>query len=180
MSSTENKPLLDIRTLKAQVDADIAAQLLSEVDDAQHIYRRSFRIGELNLLVELDVTSEVAEMPTVCRLPGAPHGVKGLVNRHGRVIPVMDLTMLFGLKGKPATRPWLLVCGRGDAAVGLIIDNLPERKSFAREEAVNLAEVASPMTPYARAAYRQDQDIWLDIDSEAFFAAVFKVDAVAA
>ncbi len=180
MSPTENSPLLDISVLKAQVDADIAAQLLSESDDAQHIYRRSFRIGELNLLVELDVTSEVAEMPTVCRLPGAPHGVKGLVNRHGRVIPVLDLAMLFGLQGKPAARPWLLVCGRGDAAVGLIIDNLPERKNFTHEDAINLTEITSPMTPYARAAYQQDKDIWLDIDSEAFFAGVFKVEAAAA
>ena len=180
MSPTENNPLIDISALKAQIDADIAAQLLSEVDDGQHIYRRSFRIGELNLLVELDVTSEVAEMPTVCRLPGAPHGVKGLVNRHGRVIPVLDLVLLFGLQGKPAARPWLLVCGRGEAAVGLIIDNLPERKSFIHEDAINLTEIINPMTPYARAAYQQDKDIWLDIDSEAFFAAVFKVEAVAA
>jgi chemotaxis signal transduction protein len=180
MSPTENNPFIDINALKAQIDADIAAQLLSEVDDGQHIYRRSFCIGELNLLVELDVTSEVAELPTVCRLPGAPHGVKGLVNRHGRVMPVLDLALLFGSQIKPAIRPWLLVCGRGDAAVGLIVDNLPERKSFAFEDAINLAEVDSPMTPYARAAYQQGKDIWLDIDSEAFFASVFKVEVVTA
>jgi chemotaxis signal transduction protein len=180
MSLTENNPLIDIGALKAQIDADIAAQILNEVDDGKHIYRRSFRIGELNLLVELDVTSEVAEMPTVCRLPGAPHGVKGLVNRHGRVIPVLDLALLFGFQVKPDVRPWLLVCGRAEAAVGLIIDNLPERKSFVPEDAINLAEVTSPMTPYARAAYQQDKDIWLDIDSEAFFAAVFKVEVVTA
>lgn len=180
MSPTENNPLIDINALKAQIDADIAAQILGEADDAQHVYRRSFRIGELNLLVGLNVTSEVAEMPTVCRLPGAPHGVKGLVNRHGRVIPVLDLALLFSLQGKPAARPWLLVCGRGDAAVGLIIDNLPERKSFAHQDTISLAEVTSPMTPFARAAYQQDQNIWLDIDSEAFFASVFKIETVVA
>jgi chemotaxis signal transduction protein len=73
-----------------------------------------------------------------------------------------------------------LVCGRGDAAVGLIIDNLPERKSFTHEDTTNLTEIASPMTPYARAAYQQGKDIWLDIDSEAFFASVFKVEVVTA
>lgn len=176
MPQLDNNPIIAINALSVQVDADIAAQLLDGADTAQHIYRRSFRIGELNLLVKLDVTSEVAEMPSVCRLPGAPHGVKGMVNRHGRVIPVVDLAMLFGLNSESATRPWLLVCGRGDAAVGLIIDNLPERKSFAREDAINLANVASPMAPYAQAAYQQAQDIWLDIDSEAFFATVFKIE----
>jgi chemotaxis signal transduction protein len=180
MSQLDNSSTIDIHALKAQVDADIAAQLWSETDDEQHIQRRSFRIGELNLLVELDVTSEVAEMPSVCRLPGAPHGVKGLVNRHGRVMPVMDLVLLFGLKSKPVARPWLLVCGRGDAAVGLIIDSLPERKIIAQEDVINLADIASPMKPYAKAAYQQGKDIWIDVDSELFFAAMFKVEAALA
>ncbi|NOU01642.1 MAG: hypothetical protein HOO95_08745 [Gallionella sp.] len=180
MQASDTSPFVDINNLKAQVDADIAAQLLSETEDAQHSYRRSFRVGELNLLVALDVTSEVAEMPAVCRLPGAPHGVKGLVNRHGRVMPVMDLALLFDLKSKPAARPWLLVCGRGDAAVGLIIDNLPERKSFSLEAAVNLTEVTTPLTPYVLAAYRQGTEIWLDLDIDLLFSTVFGVGAASA
>lgn len=173
MAQTES--FIDINALKAQVDADLAARLLVEAEEAKHVQRRSFRIGGLPLLVELDVSSEVAEMPEVCRLPGAPHGVKGLVNRHGRVIPVLDVARLFNLPDKQAAGTWLLVCGRGDAAVGLMIDSLPERKVFAHSDEVSLAQVSSPITAYAKAAYRQGNGVWIDLDTSVFFAAVFGV-----
>ena len=176
MTQFDDRPAIDDNALKAQVDAEIAERLMVEAEDARHIHRRAFRIGGLALLVALDATSEIAEVPTLYRLPGAPHGVRGLVNRHGRVIPVLDLSELLPLQNSTATNPWLLVCGRGDAAVGLMIDSLPERKTFSQSDEVTLAQLDNPMTPYAQAAYQQGKDIWLDIDVETFFTKVFKTE----
>ena len=167
---------IDIDALKAQVDAEIAARLLIEADSARYIQRRGFSIGDLKLLVPLDATSEVLEMPPLFRLPGAPSGIKGLANRHGRVVPVMDLSTLFEMSHDRATSPWLLICGRGDEAVGLIIDNLPERKSFVQDDEVGLSEINHPIASYAKAAYRDGRNIWIDIDTEEFFAKVFHVE----
>lgn len=167
---------IDIDALKAQVDAEIAARLLIEADIARHIHRRGFGIGDLKLLVPLDATSEVLEMPPLFPLPGAPAGIRGLANRHGRVVPVMDLSALFEVPAERDASAWLLVCGRGDAAVGLAIDSLPERKSFVREDEVALTEIKHPIAGYAKAAYRQGRDIWIDIDTEEFFAKVFHVE----
>jgi len=167
---------IDIDALKAQVDAEIEARLLAEADSARYIQRRGFCIGDLKLLVPLDATSEVLEMPALFRLPGAPSGIKGLANRHGRVVPVMDLSVLFEMPLDRNARSWLLVCGRGDEAVGLAIDGLPERKSFVREDEVGLAEVDHPIASYARAAYRDGRNIWIDIDTGEFFAKVFHVE----
>ena len=127
---------IDINALKAQVDAEIAARLLIEADSARYIQRRGFCIGDLKLLVPLDATSEVLEMPPLFRLPGAPAGIMGLANRHGRVVPVMDLSVLFEMPLDRAASSWLLVCGRGDEAVGLVIDSLPERKSFVQDDEI--------------------------------------------
>jgi len=167
---------IDIDALKAQVDAEIAARLLIEADFARHIQRRGFRAGGLKLLVPLDATSEVLEMPPLFRLPGAPAGIIGLANRHGRVVPVLDLSVLFEMSFDHAASPWLLVCGRGDDAVGLIIDSLPERKSFVRDNEIGVAEIKHPIARYAKAAYRDGQDVWVDIDTEEFFAKVFRVE----
>ncbi len=167
---------IDINALKAQIDAEIAARLLIEADSARYIQRRGFCIGDLRLLVNLDATSEVLEMPLLFRLPGAPAGVKGLANRHGRVVPVMDLSILFGLQLDRATSAWLLVCGRGDEAVGIVIDSLPERKRFVQDDAIALADIKHPIASYAKAAYREGQEIWIDLDTEALFAAVFHVE----
>jgi chemotaxis signal transduction protein len=166
---------IDINALKAQIDAEIAARLLIEADSARYIQRRALCIGDLKLLVHLDVTSEVLEMPPLFRLPGAPTGIKGLANRHGRVIPVLDLSILYGLQHDRAASAWLLVCGRGEEAVGLVIDNLPERKRFVHDDEINLADVTHPIASYAMAAYRDGQDVWIDLDTEKLFSAVFHV-----
>lgn len=167
---------IDIDALKAQVDAEIAARLLVEADSARYIQRRGFSIGDLKLLVPLDATSEVLGMPPLFRLPGAPTGIKGLANRHGRVVPVMDLSVLFQMSSHHRASSWLLICGKGDDAVGLVIDNLPERKSFVQDDGIALSEIGHPIASYAKAAYRDGRNIWIDIDMEEFFTKVFRVE----
>ena len=175
MPHQENDQTVDIDALKAQVDADIAARLVMEADAARQIHRRGFRIGELRILVSLDATSEVSAIPPIFRLPGAPAGIIGLVNSHGRVMPVVDLQMLFGIPQKRAASAWLLTCGRGDGAVGLIIDSLPERKKFVQDDEVSLSEIDHPIAAHARAGYREGSDIWIDVDFEKLFTAVLQV-----
>jgi len=167
---------IDVEALKAQVDAEIAARLLLEADSARYIHRRGFHASGIRLLVNLDATSEVVEMPPVYRLPGAPAGIRGLVNRHGRVVPVMDLSALFGPQTDPAAKTWLLVCGRGDDAVGLIVDSLPERKKFAQDDEVSISEITHPLASFAKAVFREGQEVWIDLDTEAFFASVFQIE----
>jgi chemotaxis signal transduction protein len=167
---------VDIDALKAQVDAEIAARLLVEADFARYIQRRGFCIGNLKLLVPLDATSEVLEMPPLFRLPGAPAGIKGLANRHGRVVPVMDLSVLLEMPSGHRAGTWLLVCGKGDEAVGLVIESLPERKSFVQEDEIGLSEIKHPIANYARAAFRDGRDIWIDIEPDILFAKVFHVE----
>jgi chemotaxis signal transduction protein len=167
---------IDINALKAQVDAEIAARLLIEADSARYTQRRGFCVGDLRLLVNLNVTSEVLEMPPLFRLPGAPTGIKGLANRHGRVVPVLDLSILFGLQQERAARAWLLVCGWGEEAVGLAIDSLPERKRFVKDDEIDISGIKHPITAYARTVYRDGQGVWVDLDTEKLFAAVFHVE----
>ena len=173
----EPNKTIDIDALKAQIDAEIAARLLIEADSARYVQRRAFCVGDLKLLAHLDTTSEVLEMPPLFRLPGAPAGVKGLANRHGRVVPVLDLSILYGLQHDHTAKAWLLICGRGDEAVGLVIDNLPERKRFIHEDKISLEGIAHPITSYAYAAYRDGQDVWIDLDTEKLFVAVFHVES---
>ncbi len=168
---------IDINALKAQVDAEIAARLLIEADSARYTQRRGFCVGDLKLLLQLDATSEVLEMPPLFRLPGAPIGIIGLANRHGRVVPVMDLSVFFGQQHDRVARAWLLVCGWGDEAVGIVIDSLPERKRFVQDDEISTFDITHPISTYAKAAYRDGRDIWIDLDTEKLFAAVFRVES---
>jgi len=173
MNSTQS---IDINLLKSQVDAEIAARLLIEAEHARHIHRRGFYIGDLRLLVSMEVASEVLAMPPLFRLPGAPRGIKGLVNRHGRVVPVIGIPELLGIQHDQAQNEWLLVCGLGDEAVGIIVNSLPERKKFENADQVDLGEISHPIAAHAKGAYREGKDIWIDLDTDAFFDSVFHVD----
>lgn len=175
MQNLSPNPDVDIEALKAQVDADIAARLEAEADYDRYIHRQGFKVGEMRLLVDMDTVSEVTKMSPLYRLPGSPTGVVGLVNRHGRVIPVLDLLTLFENEGGSKSGDWLLVYGRGDDAVGLMVDSLPDRKKFAQDSAVALEEVTHPIVLHAQAAYRQDEEIWVDVDMELLFSSVFNL-----
>lgn len=174
MAQLDSPKNIDIQALKAQIDAEISARLLVEADFASHVHRRGFSVGNIKLLVNMDVASEVVELPPLFRLPGAPLGVKGLANRYGRVIPVIDLTDVFGSNRKRVESEWLLVCGRGDEAVGVICDSLPERKKFTDEDEISLTEVSHPIGAYAKTAYLEWQDIWIDLDVDALFLAILQ------
>lgn len=180
MPQTSPLQFVDKDALKAQVDAEIAARLELEADYARYIHRRGFNVGPLRLLVTLDATSEVAEMPPLFRLPGAPQGIRGLANRHGRVVPVLDLLALFGSGAAQSDGAWLLVYGRGDEAVGIIVDSLPDRKKFDAKDAVGVEEIEHPIGLHAKGAYRDGGVVWIDVDMEGLFAAVFQIDPSAA
>jgi chemotaxis signal transduction protein len=128
------------------------------------------------LLLRLDAASEVASLPAVYHLPGAPTGVVGLANRYGRVVPVVDLLSRWQTRDRLPVHPWLLVCGKGDEAVGLVVDSLPERMLFDHADVVPLAEHGGEMAPYVDAVYRKDERIWLDVDLEKLFAGIFNFE----
>lgn len=176
MPQTSTKQFIDQDALKAQVDAEIAARLELEADYARQIHRRGFNVGPLKLLAALDAISEVAEIPPLFRLPGAPQGIRGLANRHGRVVPVLDLLALYGSGAAQSEGTWLLVYGRGEEAVGIIVDSLPDRKKFEAGDAVSTEEIKHAIVLHAKGAYRDGNEIWIDVDMEGLFAAVFQID----
>jgi len=177
MQQKNSSQPIDIEALKAQVDEEIASRLVAEAEYAKYIHRRGINVGELKLLVGMDSVSEVVEMPPTFRLPGAPAGVIGLANRHGRVVPVLDLLTLFDSANRRNKYAWLMVYGRNEDAVGVIVDSLPDRRRFAQGDEVSTAEITHPISTYAKAVYRGvNQDIWIDLDMEALFASIFQVD----
>ena len=96
-------------------------------ENPDEIVRQAFRIGRMRLLAPFATASELTEMPNVYPLPRAPANLLGLVNLHGRIVPLFDLTALFETEHLPREKRMLLVIGHGDSAAGIAIDGLPRR-----------------------------------------------------
>ncbi len=78
----------------------------------------------------LRTASELVEMPTVYPLPRMPANLLGLVNLHGRIVPLFDLATLFETTHLPREKRMVLVIGHGNDAAGIVIDGLPRRMVF--------------------------------------------------
>jgi purine-binding chemotaxis protein CheW len=61
------------------------------------------------------------------KVPGAAEQVAGLVQIRGRVVPVLDMRVVFGLETiKPTLDSRVIVMKRGDRTVGLLVDSARE------------------------------------------------------
>jgi purine-binding chemotaxis protein CheW len=128
------------------------------------IVRQAFRIGHMRLVAPFAAASELTEMPSVYPLPRMPANLLGLVNLHGRIVPLFDLAALFETEHLPREKRMLLVFGRDLAAFGIVIDGLPRRMAFAPD-----SRIIPPALPRGAAEAVIDTfvaggDAWFEFD----------------
>lgn len=142
----------------------------TDTAEAPTIDRQGYRIGELQLVIRFEDASELATVPPISRLPGAPEGIQGLANLHGNIVPVADIAQWLGVTHDPTQTPMLLVCGYGEEAIGIIIDGLPERKKFPLDAVTTLDRANKPLALFSRAAYLDSAGIWVELDDRLLFS----------
>lgn len=80
----------------------------------------TFLIGEETCALNLHEIQEVVECRRIDPFPGAPPAVAGAISFHGRVVPVVSMSELFGLaSAKIGNRLIVLVNERGPFALGV-------------------------------------------------------------
>ena len=144
--------------------AALAGVAVGVEPNPDEIVRQAFRIGQMHLLAPFDVSSELVEMPTVFPLPRMPANLLGLVNLHGRIVPLFDLAALFETEHMPREKRMLLVIGHGNDAAGIVIDGLPRRMAFLPD-----AKIIPPALPAAAAAavidcFSAGNDAWYEFN----------------
>jgi twitching motility protein PilI len=133
-------------------------------ENPNEVVRQAFRVGHMRLLAPFAKASELTEMPNVYPLPRMPANLLGLVNLHGRIMPLFDLAALLETEHLPREKRMLLVIGHGNDAAGIVIDGLPRRMAFAPES--RILPPALPEGPAAAivATYLAGDDAWFEFD----------------
>jgi len=129
--------------------------------------REGFRIGTLNLMVRYEDGNELAELPTVCRLPHAPAWFLGMTNLHGSLLPVFDMAGRWNTVHASDTTRMLLVLGHADERAGLVIDGLPIRLRFGPQDKLEQAATPAAFADCAGATYRLNAADWIDVNCTA-------------
>jgi purine-binding chemotaxis protein CheW len=163
LNATYPLPIVGLPPLPPELAALIGAQAPAEAlpDD---VVRQAFRIGQMRLLAPFTTASELVEMPDVYPLPRMPANLLGLVNLHGRIVPLFDLADIFETTHLPREKRMVLVIGHGNDAAGIVIDGLPRRLVFRPEN-----QIVTPALPVAAAdsviaTYVQGPDAWFEFN----------------
>ncbi len=136
--------------------------------------RYGFRIGDIGLLIGQDTNSEVLDRILIYPLPKAPIWLLGLINLRGNLLPVFDMYPILDLEHSNTNtqnQQRLLILGKGDKAVGIVIGGLPQLAAT-RQIVARLPPLPAALRPYITKAYAQDNTIWLEFDHAGFFGAL--------
>lgn len=96
----------------------------------------TFQLGKEAYGIGIMKVQEIVGVMPVTRMPKLPHFVRGLVNLRGKVIPVFDLRLKFGLERREDTdRTCIIVVrlsldgsrpGAAEVTLGVIVDEVSE------------------------------------------------------
>jgi chemotaxis signal transduction protein len=134
--------------------------------------RQGFRIGELQLMIRYEDSSELSEMAAMHRLPNAPDWFCGVANLRGKLTPVFDLARYLGVEPRTDAKRMLLVLARGADATGVVIDGLPERLRWSADAAHDVGAVPQRLVPHVRGACLLGGQLWFDLDTHSLLGEI--------
>ncbi len=91
----------------------------------------TFSLGSEEYGVDIMKVREIIGVMEITSVPHTPEYIKGVINLRGRVIPVLDLRLSFGLEGKEYDdRTCIIVvevvAANGNIMIGMLVDSVSE------------------------------------------------------
>lgn len=113
---------------------------LREENAAQHEFM-TFQIGKERFGIGIDYVDEIVAMQPITIIPEVADYVKGLINLRGKIIPVIDVRIKFGMEPVAYTdRTCIIVIHVGTTVVGLIVEKITEVDAVTEEDILSLPE----------------------------------------
>lgn len=87
----------------------------------------SFRLDNEDYGMNIVNIIEIIGLQKITPIPEVPHYIKGVINLRGKIIPVMDVRLRFGLDMKSYhDRTSIIVVNVSDILVGMVVDEVSE------------------------------------------------------
>jgi purine-binding chemotaxis protein CheW len=132
----------------------------------------AFRLGKEDFAIQVLKVREIVGIQDITSVPQMPGYVKGVINLRGKVIPVVDLRLKFGLQEREYTQRTCIIVVQvhsGGVAIqsGIIVDEVSEVLNLAAGEIENTPDFGGDVaTPYllGMAKAKDSVKMLLDID----------------
>jgi len=91
----------------------------------------TFNLGDEGYGLEILKVQEIIGMQEITKIPRTPDYVRGVINLRGKVIPVIDLRLKFGMPEQELTRKTCIIMVQVhrhemDLIIGLVVDEVSE------------------------------------------------------
>ena len=132
----------------------------------------TFKLGSEEFGVRVIKVREIMGIQQITAVPQTPDYLKGVINLRGKVIPVIDLRLKFGLAALEYTQRTCIVVVQvegeaGPILVGLIVDGVSEVLNLTSSDIEDTPDFGSKMTTdfiLGMAKLKGKVKILLDID----------------
>lgn len=94
----------------------------------------TFYLGGEEYGVEILKVHEIIGMLAITRIPRAPEYIRGVVNLRGKVIPIMDLRLRFGMEAASADENCIIVVQVRGVQIGIVVDQVSEVANIGANE----------------------------------------------
>jgi len=109
-----------------------------EIDAAAEKEARSFltfSLGSEQYGVEILKVQEIIGLLPITRVPNTDHYIRGLVNLRGKILPVIDTRLRFGMESQEATEESCIIFVRVDGMeTGLLVDRVSDVLDIPEED----------------------------------------------
>lgn len=114
------------QTEAVEAKNEAAAMPIDDSDGIESMYL-TFAVGDESYGVSIGMVTEIVGMQTIMSVPDVPDYIKGVINLRGKVIPLMDVRLRFGIEERPYDeRTVVIVLEVDDAPIGMIVDRVSE------------------------------------------------------
>lgn len=111
-----------------------------------------FHLGREEFAIDVIKVREIMGIQDITAVPGTPGYVKGVINLRGKVIPVVDLRLKFGLPGQDYTQRTCVIVVQtraeaGTKLVGIVVDTVAEVLNLTGADIENTPDFGGGATP---------------------------------
>ncbi len=97
------------------------------------------KLDEETYGLEILKVQEIIGMQEITKVPRTPDYVKGVINLRGKVIPIVDLRLKFGMEEIETTRKTCIIVvqasrGENNVIMGVVVDEVSEVLNISAEE----------------------------------------------
>jgi purine-binding chemotaxis protein CheW len=100
--------------------------VFNDEDNIEDMYL-TFGVASEEYGIGISYVTEVVGMQRIMEVPDVPNFIKGVINLRGKVIPIMDIRLRFGMTAKTYTpRTVIIVLDIDNVMIGLVVDYVRE------------------------------------------------------